>query len=186
MIITEADNTPSLEACFKLLEQYEMLPNIIEHSRQVLRVATVICNNLIHPEEINIPLTLAAALLHDITKTSSLKTHEQHDLSGQKLLTEIGYPEIGKIVGEHIDLLNYDPNGPLLEKEIVFYADKRVQHNLVVSIDQRMDDLIVRYGHTADKKIQIELNRKLGISLENKITRHLTDNIDHLLQIHTW
>ena len=45
---------------------------------------------------------MAGALLHDITKTKSIQTRENHALTGQELLENLGYARIGKIVGCHV------------------------------------------------------------------------------------
>lgn len=70
--IYPTDRIPSQEECYTLMAQYLMLPNIIEHSRQVMRVALAITDNLKKDISINRDMVMAAALLHDITKTRSL------------------------------------------------------------------------------------------------------------------
>jgi uncharacterized protein len=96
---SSTDRIPSLKECDELMAKYCMLPNIIAHSRQVMRVSLVITDNLKNGLSINRNLIMAAALLHDITKTRALETREPHDQSGGELLRELGFARIGEISG---------------------------------------------------------------------------------------
>ena len=49
--------------------------------------------------------------------------------------------EIADIVGEHVTLKSYDPVGFITEQEIVYYADKRVNHAAVVSLEERLGEV---------------------------------------------
>jgi hypothetical protein len=42
----------------------------------------------------------------------------------------------------------------VLEKEIVYYADKRVNHDRVVSLEERLTYLIRQYGNGDERLIQ--------------------------------
>jgi len=80
-----------------------MLDNIVDHCRQVFRVALTLLNNLNGASpNINKRLIVAAALLHDITKTRSFTTWEDHTQTGEQFLFGRGYPKVGQIVGQHV------------------------------------------------------------------------------------
>lgn len=172
---------PTTEECYELMKRYEMLPNIVVHSEQVTRVACAILDHLNDRTEINNETVIAACLLHDITKTRSLKTKEHHDISGGLLLAELGFPTIGKIVAEHVILRDFQQEGKLLDKEIVFYADKRVMHDRIVTVEERVADLLARYG-TTDERIQLlNTNRKQALQLEMKIRSFMTLDLEKVL-----
>ncbi|HPJ44079.1 MAG TPA: HD domain-containing protein, partial [Spirochaetota bacterium] len=57
---------PTEEECFSIIRQYDMLPNIIDHSVQVMNVALAIYDNLREKGPVSRELLVAAALLHDI------------------------------------------------------------------------------------------------------------------------
>lgn len=138
---------PSQRECFQLIFEMDMLDNIVAHSIQVRRVATVLLDLLeIQQIRLNRGLVQASALLHDITKTRSFKTRENHANTGARLLAERGYPEVGQIVGQHVQLDVYSISGAPLEAEIVNYADKRVLHDQIVSLSDRMNYIRERYG----------------------------------------
>ena len=85
---------------------------------------------------------IAGALLHDIAKTLCIKTGCQHARVGQQILEDLGFPELGQLVGEHVVLINqnYENNalGIFTATEIVNYADKRVRHDQVVPLTGAM------------------------------------------------
>jgi len=72
-------------------------------------------------------------------------------------------------VEQHVIIGNIDLRGPLEEREIVFYADKRVMHDRIVSIDERLRDLVDRYGHTEEIIRSILHGRDLILAVERKI-----------------
>lgn len=168
-----SDRVPSGKECLALIEEHGMLPNIVAHSEAVMRVAAAIVDDLIDPDEVERPLVVAAALLHDITKTRALETKERHDESGGALARSLGMERIAEIIEQHVFLKDFDPEGPLLAKEIVYYADKRVMHDTVVSLDERVEDLVVRYGTTPERVALIRKNLEYARAVEAKIARRM-------------
>ena len=174
---------PTEEECMKLIEEYEMLPNIISHSIQVKNVSEAIYKNIIDKSNINLELLIASALLHDIAKTKSIQEKDlRHDLTGGKILRDLGFDDIAVIVENHVVFTGFDKEGPLTEKEIIYYADKRVLHDKIVTIHTRVDDLAKRYGLN-DKIRQLILdNKKFVLELEAKIQRHMDIDIEESLK----
>jgi uncharacterized protein len=167
---------PSREECLKLMAQYSMLPNIAKHSQQVMRVSLAITDRLRSGVAVSRDTVAAAALLHDITKTRSLHTGERHDASGGILLRELGYPRVAEIVEQHVFLKNFNQAGELEEREIVYYADKRVMHDQIVTLDERLHDLAQRYGVTEEISNRILQNKTLVLAVERKIAGFM--NVD--------
>jgi len=173
---------PNEQECLTIMEKYEMLPNIVRHSIQVKNVAMAIVHNLKDSNSINEELVLSSALLHDIAKTKSIKdkTH-RHDLEGGKIARELGYPDIAFIIESHVLFLDFQEKGKLEEREIVFYADKRVMHDKIVSLDERIDDLVIRYGVNNKVKELIKKNKKFILKIENKINSFLRDDLKNII-----
>jgi uncharacterized protein len=182
MIQSKCDRIPSREECDELMAKYSMLPNIVEHSIKVMRVSLAITDNLQSGVSVNRDLVMAAALLHDITKTRSLVTKERHDTSGGELLRELGFSRIAEIVEQHVIIQNLNPQGRLEEREIVYYADKRVLHDTIVTIDERVHDLIQRYGTGEEIRNRILQNKSHVLTVERKIARFMKIDIDHAIQ----
>lgn len=178
----DEDRIPSEEECYEIIETYDMLPNILEHSKEVMRVALAITDNTKNGVYINRKLVIAASLLHDITKTVSLNTKEPHDITGAQLMRNLGFTGIAQIVEEHVIIRNFDPRSNLEEREIVYYADKRVMHTSIVSVEERIDDIIVRYGSTPERINLINQNKELILRVERKINGFLIKDINQIIR----
>ena len=172
-----AGNTPNENECLKIMKTCNMFPNIIAHSIQVKNVAAAIADNLKPDIIINKELVIAGALLHDIGKTKSIiEKNYRHDLMGSAMLREMGLNDEAFICETHVIMTDFSETGPLLEAEIVHYADKRVKHDTVVSLDERLKDLIERYGTTYEKRQFIKKERLFVEKLEKKICAYM--NVD--------
>ena len=138
--------------------EMHMLEHIVAHSLQVCRVGMCLVDFLkaqgIHLDGL---LVQAAALLHDITKTRSFKTEENHALTGSQHLIDSGFPEVGDLVRQHVRLDNYSESKSITEAEIINYADKRVLHDRIVSLDERMNYIMERYGRQPAHQQRIRL-----------------------------
>lgn len=140
---------PPENECIHMLCAIDMPAHIQAHSQQVCRVAMVLTDGLVAAGiGINRKLICASALLHDITKPRSFKTGENHAQTGGEYLTAQGYPEIGNIVRQHVMLDHYFAGAEPTEAEVVNYADKRVLHDKVVSLDERMAYILKCYAKT--------------------------------------
>lgn len=150
-----------LSFAIKLLIKHKVPDHIILHSYKVAKIVWIISNEL---DIENKELCLCAALLHDITKYQSiLNRGEDHSFTGGKLLRKYGFDDIAEIIESHVVLKNL--NYLQLEKEIVFYADKRVKHDKIVSLEERFEDLKNRYGFS-DK---ITEGFRIAKRIENKL-----------------
>jgi uncharacterized protein len=166
-------NIPSKEECFRLIHRMDMMDHIIDHSIMVSNVALCLCRFLGEKFPLNIAEVRSAALLHDITKTRSFTTGEVHSETGGLLLTEMGYPEIGDIIRQHVMLDACTLDAPVSEQEIVNYADKRVLHDEVVSLEKRLEYIKVRYGSKPEFKDRIQLMWTETVALEQKLFKQL-------------
>jgi len=138
-----------------------MLDNIRAHSLMVTRVAQVLLQGLADSRKENSPLpstelVLAGALLHDIAKTPCLENHCDHAKQGRDICLERGYSEVAEIVREHVILTEFSSKryakGYFLAKELVFYADKRVRHEEIVSLEERLEYILEHYGNNDPRR----------------------------------
>ncbi len=153
------------EEVLKLYEEFRVPAHVIGHMQQVSTVCEVLADNLIR-NEISVrkkPL-LDAALVHDVLRVCDFLEFKpksfpqevtQEDISKWKeirkkygkighikamaqILTERGEDEIAMLVTKHgffeIDNLN------TWEERIMYYADKRVDGEKIVSLDKRFSE----------------------------------------------
>jgi putative nucleotidyltransferase with HDIG domain len=166
---------PTQEQCFLLMCRMKMMDHIVDHSMQVCRVATYLTEHLnAARNRFNHDLIRAAALLHDITKTRSFKTEENHALTGGQFLAEQGYPEVGELVRQHVRLDTYPDPVTLGEAEIINYADKRVLHDKIVGLDKRLEYILERYGQAPEHRARIHWLWGKTLVMEDKIFSELT------------
>lgn len=159
----QATPPPSISVCLKVMAEYAMLPHIREHSFIVARVADSVLHRLENnPELLTLPsknLIIAGALLHDIAKTPCLNNECDHAEEGSKICIQLGFPEIAEIVKEHVRLLSYAEDryqkGIFLAKDIIFYADKRVNHSSVVDLQERLAYILEKYGNNDPSRCKI-------------------------------
>lgn len=165
---------PTQRQCFALIRTMGMMDHIVDHSVMVSNIALCLCRYVKKTTpSINEELATAAALLHDITKTRSFHTGEIHSETGGQLLENLGYPEVGDIIRQHVTLDCCETFSPVSEQEIVNYADKRVLHDTVVSLSERLEYIRVRYGGHKDFQDRISMMWQMTMKLEKKIFRHL-------------
>jgi uncharacterized protein len=161
---------PSKEECFELMDQSGMLDNIITHSLEVAKVALFLSRELNRRgQRIDLALVEAASLLHDIAKTECLRTKEDHAVAGCRLLKGMGYEKLGEVVAQHIRVATKGDPLWVTEEEIVNYADKRVEHDRIVSLEERFRGLRERYGRGQDSLKQLEALQRGTYEIEAKI-----------------
>jgi len=146
----ENKKCPSVELCEKIQDFFHMTDALKAHSNKVAAVALNMCQNLYEQGIIlDKKIVMAASMLHDIGKGN-----HQHDKVGAQWLLEMGYEEISKIVGEHmeLDVISKIPT----EKEVVYLADKLVKDDNLVTIKERFSykEEFYKYDESAIKVIE--------------------------------
>ncbi|MCI5120028.1 MAG: HD domain-containing protein [Candidatus Electrothrix sp. AUS4] len=138
-----------------------MLPNIRRHSLLVARIAELLAQRLqeVLPEgqTPDLDFCVNGALLHDIAKTPCLKDGCDHAATGAEICQQHNYPEIAEVVAGHVILHDFSPErykqGLFGAREIVYYADKRVRHDAIVSLTERLEYILENYGGK-DERVQ--------------------------------
>ncbi|QJA06543.1 HD domain-containing protein [Thermosulfurimonas marina] len=175
---------PSLEECYRILEEEGVPPHILRHSEKVALVAAFLARNLRDlGEPLSLPLVVAGGLLHDLTKHRSLETGENHAESARRRLLERGFPEVAEVVGQHIFLKPGPPGTPLRAEEVVYYADKRVRHEEIVSLKERFQDLRERYGRRPASWVRIWRLEELTKLLERRLFKRLPFGPEKVLEL---
>ena|GEM_PF-186437 len=165
---------PTRSQCLALMDRTQMPPHIRRHSFMVAEIALYLARRLNTDSiRLNLELTEAAALLHDIAKARSIATGERHDELGARMLHDWGYPALAPIVQDHTTMDFIRVHGPVTESVLVNYADKRVKHDQVVTIEDRFHDLVERYAKTRESKVYLLKRLDLYLVLEKKIFEHL-------------
>lgn len=77
---------------------------------------------------------MKACLLHDLCRAE-----KEHARVSAEAIRKEGYPAIAALVAGHHEAAysEQEAQGPLTEAELLFYADKRVQEDVLVSVEER-------------------------------------------------
>jgi putative nucleotidyltransferase with HDIG domain len=163
------------------MADYAMLANIRDHSFMVARIAELLSRHLTRAGlPIAVELAVAGALLHDIAKTPCLASGCSHAAMGREICLEHGFAEIADIVGEHVVLHDFEPPH-LTAKEVVYYADKRVNHHRIVPLSERLAYIVGRYGQDDPVRIaMIEANFEKCRRIEERLFSFLDFSPDQV------
>ena len=132
---------PSDKECEALMDIVGTDDHVRRHCRKVAEVAVVMSVAVIAAgETVDTDLVRAASLLHDIAKTSS-----EHDIEGGRILTEFGFGKTGQVISLHTDIFG-EGEEPSLEAMIVYLADKYIQDEDSVSVEERYSRAEIKYG----------------------------------------
>jgi molybdenum cofactor cytidylyltransferase len=149
-------------------------PDRIRHGLKVAEMAVAIGRALnTSGHEVDVELVRLAAKLHDIAKGQ-----RKHDIEGGRILRELGFGKVADIVAVHSDLAGRN-TGLLLEARIVYLADKLVEGERRVSLEERYDSSKRRSGLIPEieaaimerlqvaRRVKHEMERLIGRPLES-------------------
>ena len=117
----------------RLYQKYETPKQMIRHMRKVAEVADQLMDGIPMPG-LNRVRVMKACLLHDLCRAE-----KEHARVSAEAIRKEGYPAIAALVAGHHEAAysEREAQGPLTEAEILFYADKRVQEDVLVSVEER-------------------------------------------------
>ena len=170
---------PTRDECILWLRELEMPDNIFAHVMQVNRISDYLAEKLIEKGvKVNVELVDRASIIHDIDKHLTLKTG-RHGYKGKEILIEKGFPELGEFCVTHLLTFILDHNFPSIEHKIVFYADKRANGDKIVSIDERFNYFVKRYGSKSNDAMErILKTKKPMLELEKELFEKLGRSTD--------
>lgn len=175
---------PNLEEIYSILEKEKVPHHIILHSEKVA-IISLFLGYFLKQKGIVLDLSLliAGALLHDVKKYQTLIYGGNHAVEGYYFLKDLGYERIGKIVLSHIYYKPSHPLASITEEEIVYYADKRVKHEEIVSLKERFKDLKIRYGQNFKAWMRINHLEELTKLIERRIFKRLPFGPEKILEL---
>lgn len=168
---------PDDKTCFRLWRKYDMLHNVRRHSLVVACIATALAQRAFSlGMPVSVAETRASALLHDIAKTWSIKYGGAHaQLGGAWTVMETKNYRIAQGVLLHV---NWPWKLPQDERIcslpfFVLYADKRVRHDKCVTLRERFEDLLVRYGFSPASRAGINQSYRQAQEIECLLEKYL-------------
>ncbi len=130
----------------RMLIDNKVPQNIVEHILIVNKVAVFLAKKLKEAGvDINVELVDTGSMLHDVAKPN-----KPHSSLGGEIVEKAGYPEVARLVRKHAFIATFD-EGLTWEEKVVQYADKRCRDDKIVSVDERYDDFMKRYGDSSGR-----------------------------------
>jgi len=159
----------------KYYEEWATPMHVRAHCAKVTEVAMKIAQAYVHQGEIiNFNLLYPACMFHDMNRVCDFRKLERNRFEEEvtdekwekwqscrqefkgmhhaditaKILDELGFTETSELIRLHrSDYIVEQPDAfDSIEKKIIYYADKRVKHNEIVSLKERFRDGRERYG----------------------------------------
>ncbi|MBT8372936.1 MAG: hypothetical protein KJO34_18375, partial [Deltaproteobacteria bacterium] len=90
---------------------------------------------------------------------------------------------VGDIVRQHVVMDVYRTANTFKEVEIINYADKRVLHDKIVTLDKRLEYILERYAQKPEDRKRINLLWEKTKDLEKGIFNDLSFAPDDLIQL---
>ncbi len=169
---------PDEAACRALWTRYAMFAHIERHSERVAEVAVALARRAVdigatrHPELVK--LALAAGLLHDIAKSYTVQYGGSHAQIGASwVIDSTGNHKVAQAVYHHVEWPWPLPDDLLHPVFLVIYADKRARHDEIVTLDERYEDLLVRYGKSEQSRIAIQRGWEHSKTIERVLSAQL-------------
>jgi len=162
-------NLPTRKQCFGLLKKFGTPSHIIEHSLAAAKLAVFLAERLNEKGIlVDVQLVDRACLLHDILRVCDLNDYSRfehcaadkakweklksqykgicHEEATAALLRD-KYPQLAEVIRKHrYTAIAHQKDKPVTwEEKLVYYADKRVMHDRIVSLKERLEEAHKRY-----------------------------------------
>ena len=139
-----SEELPGEGQCLELLRDHGASAALVAHSEAVASVAAALAAALNdRGQYLCVPLVVSAALLHDVARA-----RPQHADAGADELTRLGYPRLAPLVRRHMSLGDL-AGEELDEAHVVYLADKLVQGDRLVSVDERFATRLAQFAGDA-------------------------------------
>ena len=192
---------PTRKECLALLAEYHVPPHIVNHSQAVAKLAVFLAQRLNeNGAAVDITLLEAACLLHDLLRVHDFKESDfnrfeqslpeeektkwrrlrtkykasSHEDAAYDILRE-QYPTLALTIKRHryMALLDEKEKPDTWEEKLLYYADKRVMHETIVPLKERLAEghkrNVFLHGSETQSKINTAKVDPLIYEMEKRI-----------------
>ena len=155
----------------RLYQKYQTPQQVIRHMRKVAEVADRLMDGMkMCGSRVRV---MQACLLHDLCRAE-----KQHARMSAEAIRKEGYPAIAALVAVHHQAAysEQEARGPLTEAELLFYADKRVQEDVLVSVEERFRESRKKC-RSPEACAQHDAMRVKTLKIEKKIIKETGDEV---------
>ena len=155
---------PDDEECDDILRVEGTPDGAVRHARVVAKTADAVAAALIsRGVEIGRRLLASASLLHDIAKG-----RHDHEAEGARMLRRRGMHAVADVVVSHKDL---PESGKIGENEVLYLADKMTVGTAVLTIEERMSKLELKFSSDEDALMSMRKRLSRAVAIRNEIEK---------------
>ena len=196
---------PTRKECLALLAEYHVPPHIVSHSETVAKLAVFLARRLNEKgAAVDVTLLEGACLLHDLLRVHDFKESDfnrfeqtlpepdkakwqclrakyktsSHEDAGYDILKE-QYPALALAIKRHryMAMLDEKEKPDTWEEKLLYYADKRVMHETIVPLKERLTEghkrNVFLHGSAAQSKINTAKVDQLIYEMEKEIFKKI-------------
>jgi len=198
-------NLPTRNQCLAILNEHCVPPHIVKHNMAVAKLAVFLAQKLNEKGlAVDVDLTERACLLHDILRIcdlndSDLSRFEQsltaqdkakwqhlkekytglcHEQAAYELLKD-NFPLLALTIRKHrySAILDQQEKPHTWEEKLLYYADKRVMHDKIVPLKDRLEEAHERNRHQPNSAAQNNIDTEKVDLLIFKLEEEIFDRI---------
>jgi len=198
-------NLPTRKECQAIIEEHHVPPHIVKHSMAVAKLAVFLAQRLTEKGiTVDVNLVDRACLLHDIVRICDFKeldysrfeqpvTAEDkakwqqsrakyegipHEYAAYDILKD-KFPALALTIKKHryIAVLDEEEKPNTWEEKLVYYADKRVMHDKIVSLEERLTEAHKRNVFFYDTEAQSKIITAKVDPLIYRLEKEIFDEI---------
>jgi len=192
---------PTRKECLAILAEFHVPPHIVRHNQAVAKLAVFLAQKLNEDgEAVDVTHLERACLLHDLLRVHDFKESDYnnfernlpeqakakwqsirakyrtmtHEDAAYEILKD-KYPAIATAVKRHryMALLDEKERPATWEEKLLYYADKRVMHDTIVPLKDRLEEghkrNVLLHGSAAQSKINTAKVDPLIYEMEKEI-----------------
>jgi len=196
---------PTRKECLVILAEYHVPPHIVKHSQAVAKLAIFLAQRLKEKgAAVDVTLLEGAGLLHDILRALDFKQPDyerfertlpeeeqpkwqklrakynasSHEVAASDILRE-QYPALALTVKRHryMALVDEKDRPDTWEEKLLYYADKRVMHETIVSLKERLAEGHKRNVFLHGSETQSKINTAKVDPLIYEMEKEIFDKI---------
>lgn len=170
-------DAPTEEECKVIMEVLYSMPDLVRmHCVKVTEVAMAIGSKL-HEcgQVVDLEMVRAATMMHDLAK--GLPNHEKQAC---QMLHDIGFGKVGELIADHTELTNLNSE-TTLEEKIVFLADKFVEEDHLVSLEERYRTSGRRFTVTTEIKAKILDRKARALIVKNDLGKIIGSPLEKII-----
>jgi molybdenum cofactor cytidylyltransferase len=173
----ERRKVPTYAECLGILHKFQTAEKVRRHGLAVANVGRRLADLLTGAGlNLSTELVVAGGLVHDLAKGKP-----NHPKRGERMVRSMGFSSLAGIVASHMDL-EFGAGRDIDEAALVFLADKLVQGDRVVSLNERFNPAMERFAGNPEILADVLRRRRTAEFIRDRVAGLLgVGNIEDLV-----